>query len=276
MPNRRRVINSGDSFNSLTFVNEINARVGSTRVGLFRCDCGNEGIFNISRVVYGRIKRCRDCRNNANAEAKRKYAVNNIFKEWSDKDASYILGLYFSDGNVRQNRRIAEISLSEVDKDILLKIRDKVQPSKPLYYCNVSNGRNQYKLAIASKEIVSRFIDAGCVPNKSLILKYPKVNINNRHFIRGYLDGDGHISRSSVSMIGAKSLLMEMHNVICTELNRDIPVRFYHKKGTNENVLTMNIRFFPDRKMVLDWIYGDDGISMNRKKTKYVYDYIFR
>lgn len=41
-------------------------------------------------------------------------------------------------------------------------------------------------------------IRLGCVPNKSLILKFPSENIFSnpeliRHFIRGYFDGDGSV-----------------------------------------------------------------------------------
>lgn len=57
-------------------------------------------------------------------------------------------------------------------------------------------------------------ISHGCVPNKSLILKPPKIdNELINHFIRGYFDGDGCVSFNSktkvyaVCILGTKEIL---------------------------------------------------------------------
>lgn len=59
----------------------------------------------------------------------------------------------------------------------------------------------------------------GCVPKKSLILKFPKESIFKssdliRHFIRGYWDGDGCLTWAdkehkvaNISVLGTKSFL---------------------------------------------------------------------
>lgn len=46
-------------------------------------------------------------------------------------------------------------------------------------------------------------ISNGCVPKKSLILKFPEEDIVSKelqsHFIRGYFDGDGSLLHSKTS-----------------------------------------------------------------------------
>ena len=63
--------------------------------------------------------------------------------------------------------------------------------------------------------------NAGCVPNKSLILKFPSSNIVPtkllRHFIRGYVDGDGCLcitkpEKIELSILGTEEFLQGVLN----------------------------------------------------------------
>jgi hypothetical protein len=58
-----------------------------------------------------------------------------------------------------------------------------------------TNGKKKYRLAIVSNKMSKDLSNLGAIPNKSLILEFPK-NIPDElmcHFIRGYFDGDGCI-----------------------------------------------------------------------------------
>lgn len=55
--------------------------------------------------------------------------------------------------------------------------------------------------SVTNKHLWSTLNNLGCVPNKSLILTFPSIDIFKnkdliRHFIRGYFDGDGCFSRT--------------------------------------------------------------------------------
>lgn len=69
----------------------------------------------------------------------------------------------------------------------------------PLYESiQESNGKLKYKLSICSQQLSDKASTLGAIPNKSLMLKFPDINIFKskdliRHFIRGYFDGDGCI-----------------------------------------------------------------------------------
>lgn len=270
----RRKISLGDRFNNLTFIREIPSNVGENRIGVFECECGNSLTLKISKVRNNAIKRCKDCLSRINSDSKRKYKINNPFTDMCSEFSSYALGLFFADGTVRKNSNNIEIALSEDDVDVLLKIKNVIQPEKPLYYCNVKNGRNQFKLAISNKDIKDIFIEYGCVENKSLILKYPNKKISHNHFIRGYIDGDGHISRKSLSIMGTKEFLHGLIDTINHNMDMDVKYRLYRKKNTKTNNYALIVCYISDREKILDWIYGDAMIYMNRKMEAYIDGYV--
>ena len=82
---------------------------------------------------------------------------------------------------------------------------------------------------IGNKHMRDSLISKGCVPNKSLILKFPSEEILpkelQRHFIRGYFDGDGTIGlyphsktnpklEESLLIVGTKPFLEKVQDVL--------------------------------------------------------------
>lgn len=271
----RRVVNPGDSFNELTFLNELDIAPGKPITGMFRCSCGDVSKYTISVVTNGGRKRCKKCMMVLNGNTKRKYPVNDhVFDDMTTEFASYTLGLFFADGTVRRQGGTLSLSLVESDVAILDKIRNVVQPTKPLHYCNVSNGRNQYRISISSIPIRDKFIEYGCVPNKSVVLRYPVLPVSHKDFIRGYIDGDGHVSRKNLMIMGTKSFLESVKSIIESHLCRDISVRFYRKKSVITDNYAMSISFVDDRYDVLEWVYGGSpGFFLDRKMDVYVNEY---
>lgn len=273
MGRNRSLILKGDRFNNLVFIEHNLIGDKLSDYGKFKCDCGIVSDYKINSVRYGGRKRCRECLNRINSKKRRKYPINNIFKSgFNSHNTSYILGLFFADGNVRSTGNTINLSLNEKDVKILEDIRDLIQPDKPLYYCNVKNGDNQYKLCISDIDIRQSFVNAGCVPNKSLKLTYPKIEIIHKDFIRGYIDGDGHISRKSLSIMGTKEFLDELLLIFISTFNKDIKVRWY-QKNKNSNNWQLSISNIRDRKMILDWIYEDCNLRLERKFSTYLQSY---
>lgn len=56
-------------------------------------------------------------------------------------------------------------------------------------------GGNVYGVHLTSDKMFNDLCSHGCVPNKSLVLTFPKDIPENliHHFIRGYFDGDGSV-----------------------------------------------------------------------------------
>ena len=117
-----------------------------------------------------------------------------------------------------------------------------------------------------------RLEELGMVANKSLILEFPKWLQKELipYFIKGIVDGDGHISEKnfSVEIVGSsdicnsiKSILSDM-GIISTIYNKTdfTKVLFISKKADSINFL--------------NWIYKDSTIHLIRKYNIYKEKYI--
>lgn len=118
-----------------------------------------------------------------------KKKVNSKYFEKIDSiEKAYFLGLLFADGNVYNNT--ITISLKRCDRDILEKFKSSIEGEMNIY-----DYKNESILKFSDKLFKEFLIYQGVTPNKSLTIKYPKIKkCFDRHFIRGYFDGDGCIS----------------------------------------------------------------------------------
>lgn len=55
---RRLILEPGDKFNRLTFIEEVEKDWAGRRIAKFRCDCGEETITFVWHVVSGKTKSC--------------------------------------------------------------------------------------------------------------------------------------------------------------------------------------------------------------------------
>lgn len=150
----------------------------------------------------------------------------NYFDVIDDENKAYILGLLYADGCNHYDKGVLSLSLQEKDKHVLDEINLLLNNKKPLCFQNLSsknaNYQNQYKIDLFSRHLCNVMNDYGVVPRKSLVLTFPTW-INKelyRHFIRGYVDGDGSIywnkytNRGGVSMVGTEQFLTEVAAIL--------------------------------------------------------------
>lgn len=125
-----------------------------------------------------------------------------FFKKWSPEMA-YVLGFFAANGNMIKNKRGAHfVSFYSTDKELLEKVRLNLKSDLKISAKKINakypNHKQAYVLQIGSKEIFKDLINLGMVPNKSLTIKMPNVPKKFlSHFLRGYFDGDGHVSVST-------------------------------------------------------------------------------
>lgn len=130
-------------------------------------------------------------RTNNKVGGQRKYYVNeDFFKVWSH-DMAYILGFWFADGNIKQNR-VFSIYQHNKDRYLLQKILDRFADREFLY----KDKRADFSyISISSKIIYKDLLNLGGIPAKSLRSDFPFV-IPYEYigdFLRGNFDGDGSI-----------------------------------------------------------------------------------
>ena len=202
-----------------------------------------------------------------------------IFDNIDTEEKAYWLGFIYADGyiqspNVKQFKYIFAISLATVDTSHLKKFNSfmkcKINKVRIDKYHQYGKEKERCIWSCANKHLWNALNNLGCVPNKSLILKFPKIKQELvRHFIRGYFDGDGTLgcygkySQPSCSLVGTKDVLDNISKRLSFNPN------IYHHKGHKEETLTMSMN---SQKAIdfINYIYKDSTIYLDRKYDKYI------
>jgi len=209
------------------------------------------------------------------------YSNITYFDTWSEEMA-YILGFIAADGCI-QERVIREkyvsyllsINLSRKDKLHLEKIRNILAPDKKIYdYLEYNKNGKIYEhsvLSIGSNYMCKQLMKLGIGPRKSLTLNFPKVSEEYlSHFIRGYFDGDGCISKRkdgawTLDFVGTYDFLKTLSEIIDKKF--EFKTRTISKKSNCE---MYSIRYTTQQVInILTWLYDNETICLERKYNKY-------
>lgn len=190
-----------------------------------------------------------------------------------DENKAYIMGLLYADGCNHYDRGVLSLSLQEEDKHILDEINLLLGNKKPLIFENLSkkniNFHNQYRINLFSRHLCNIMNIYGMTPKKSLTLTFPSWLRKDlyRHFIRGYVDGDGCIywnrttNQSSVSMVGTEMFLNEVSNILH---NNGIFVKVHSNHNVKELTTTSRV----DTVKLITFLYYNSNLKLNRKYDK--------
>lgn len=200
-----------------------------------------------------------------------KYTIDESFFETiNTQEKAYTLGFLYADGNVRDN--CFRWNIQKGDKDILEKIAKAIQYTGPIPIRYKSGNRQpQASLYIGRKKMAKDLCNLGCVPTKSLILRFPTENMVPKnllsHFMRGYFDGDGHLD-SNVGYTGSYDFITE--SIKYLPVNHTAVYQRYKDKPPQESAHTLHFNRNADKKLFLNWIYQSSTIHMDRKYQKYL------
>lgn len=232
------------------------------------------------------------------------YTLNeNYFEKIDSEEKAYFLGFLYADGCVSKNNNTyyMMISLQEEDKSILEKFNKLLDSNRNLLYINNifnnSKWKNQYKLCIGNKKLGEDLIKLGCVPKKSLILKFPtfeQVPENLiHHFIRGYFDGDGciwegkrykSIVKDKTKKLGFREkiihnvkfnitstndFIVSLQNILFKKANINKSKLAIRYKEKNNITKTLEQSGRNNIKKLYNFMYKDATIYLNRKKEKF-------
>jgi len=115
-----------------------------------------------------------------------------FFKTWSP-DMAYVLGYWFADGNMYNQRSCGGYVVSIGSKDVAhLEMMRGVIGMGTLVRIT---GSDVFKLVICRKEMFEDLLRLGGTERKSLTIPWPTVPAEYlAHFARGYIDGDGSLT----------------------------------------------------------------------------------
>ena len=126
------------------------------------------------------------------SECQRKYTFNRrFFQNINSETKAYVLGFLAADGYVIEKYRSVNITLSSKDRAHLLAISDLLECDAPLIDYS-HGGYDMTRLSVVCEEMVLDLADQGITYHKTDTISWPDIHPNLwRHYIRGYIDGDG-------------------------------------------------------------------------------------
>jgi intein/homing endonuclease len=220
------------------------------------------------------------------SDLNRKYKLNeSYFSTIDTQDKAYILGILYADGCILEKSKTIKISLKESDNHILKKISSLIYIDyRPLdrEICKNSYSNNTIinTLRICSLIMYVDLLVHGLTPRKSLTLEFPKTIPNNlmSHFLRGYLDGDGWISVTTRKYKGNPSTKRIRCGFLCSKEFSVELINFLNNLNVKSSIVIdhrcsqiYDVRITSNKssKILLDFIYKDATIYLQRKYSKY-------
>ena len=198
----------------------------------------------------------------------RKYKFNEDFFDELNEKSTYWLGFLYADGYVRMKDGKSgelKLKLKDTDKYHIKKFLSDLNCEKPIK-CGIDKKSKFCSVTVYSNKIVNRLSELGCVNNKTQLIRLPVLeNDLMNHFIRGYFDGDGSISK-------IKNRPNSFTVSICSNknFNKDI-INFlgYGNDYEYENYSVIKINKLMDIINFRDYIYKNAKTFLERKLIKF-------
>lgn len=197
--------------------------------------------------------------------------VLRIFENIDTEEKAYWLGFLYADGCVGSKESKVELSLAEKDLRHIEKFRSFIGIENKISYRPKVKA---YRYSFRSSSCKEDLIKQGCLPKKSLILKFPTEQQVPRslirHFVRGYFDGDGWFSNTQgcfqVGLIGTENFLKGFLENAKMEYKGNKIFNVHRENGAKKYVFSA----YKDVLSFLDWIYKDSKIYLDRKYEHYL------
>jgi intein/homing endonuclease len=206
--------------------------------------------------------------------------VNNFnddyFEKIDSEDKAYFLGLLFADGNVYLKRNRVQLTLANEDSYIIDRLAECID-----YHGKIYSDRGLYsKIILPSKKMCEDLISLGCTSRKSLTLKFPEGLREDllHHFIRGYFDGDGHISRHKklvnpyyhINITSSEPFIKRLKDIL-SDKGIEIGNVYKRYKDKPDSAHTIYVRSRSAGEF-FSYIYNNATLFLKRKKKVYESD----
>lgn len=237
----------------------------------------------VSENGFSKVLKKKEIEKRTYSEANRKYKRNSeYFDNINTPNKAYILGLIYADGNnyIWGNKHCLTISLQEDDYNLLEQIRLELEYEGPLRFDELSKKnpkhKNQYILSITDEHMCNQLKKIGVVERKSLRLTFPTFLRPDliRHFVRGYFDGDGCVSR--IERTRKWHTLTAGTYEFCSSLSLILNSMFVNnnvrqpKQSEGKNTYIISTSANLSTYKFLSWLYQDCDMKMPRKYNRYL------
>ncbi len=220
-----------------------------------------------------------------------KYRINHdFFKSINSEEQAYLLGFYVADGNVNEKRKTFRVKIQKTDEEIINMFSKYIAPESRItiidgYIIKGRNGKeyqgkDQICIDINSSSLVNSLVELGYGYNKTYEdLSLPDLSDELMiHFIRGYFDGDGSITKWIAKERGKKDRVrckIDFSNKKCCFL-KEIK-SFLFKNGIDfklnylqrDNMYRLCVSSKSEIEKFKNLIYKNSSLYLSRKKFKF-------
>lgn len=180
---------------------------------------------------------------------------------------AYFLGLLAADGHIcdsNQNCFMA-IELQKPDHVVLEILARELNHNLEVKSLSRTGKKDSGRIKVYSRDLVYSLIDKGMTFNTENHGAYSALSSSlHRHFIRGVVDGDGHISAAkSTLFIGSCSFELLAQIAEWTQKALDIPFKIKHR--TLESGKAFHQLSFTSTVLFVKWLYSDCMVAIPRK-----------
>lgn len=186
-----------------------------------------------------------------------------FFTRWSPEMA-YVLGFLYADGNIRDDGQV-QVCLAAKDVSHLEAIKNMLGVTSKTYE---ERAGAAYRFAFRCLPVARELNALGVVPRKTKRIRFPDMREKyQRHFVRGYFDGDGSFhERADITgylyaqVCGNNEFLSGLRDVIMGAGIERVGVP-HSSKGIHG--LTVSGRH---ALAFGEWIYAEGGLTLQRKQ----------
>ena len=224
-----------------------------------------------------------------------KWVNDTYFDEIDTEEKAYLLGFFIADGCIRVefDRRLNNIhgfrlcfTNSIDDEDIIKLIHERICPNNKLQYVHNTKGAKNRKPQITVQWTANHMVEVlknkyKILPNKTndKEFEFPFDTIPeelHRHFVRGFMDGDGSINKSELRFAFTSEPFMNQILSKFTDLFKkhedtvwDFSYTITPYQGKTTNYWTVFIPMGHGRdKLIKNYLYKDSSIYLERKYNK--------
>lgn len=212
-------------------------------------------------------------------QARRKFPCNDNFFKVQSSNMAYILGLLAADGSISKKENLIAIQLKATDKEILEKISEKTQNTRPLEsYTRKETGYEISSFRVWSAEWKKDLAHYGIMPEKTFTLQPPDFLLPEYRidYIRGYFDGDGSVyhldsqNRLFFEIAGASKVMIDwIRNELTNHYHIFINKELIETKPNGTIMYKVKIGSIEELNKLYTLLYKDKELFLARKKEKF-------
>lgn len=205
----------------------------------------------------------------------RKKVNDTYFDVIDSEEKAYLLGFFIADGCVKEIKYKTKTSYKMsfdntiLDEESIMLLHDRICPNTKLSIKHMSNKHKpQYTLQWTSDHMAKTLINKyniGLRKTHDQNFKLPDNTIPDnlwRHFVRGFMDGDGHIDSHNMYFIFTSKLFMNQ----VAETFKNFNYTIYELKGKTMNYWRLYIPLSGKyREVIKKFLYDDCKYFLTRK-----------